>query len=84
MVPDSLPQVVLYAKEGCGLCEKARAVLLAQQERTPFDLIDVDIMSSDELLKEYGIRIPVVDIDGREEFEVVVDPQVLERRLAGR
>jgi len=79
-----LARVVLYSKDGCGLCDEARVVLVAQQERTPFELVEVDIESSDELLKEYGIRIPVVDVDGREEFEVTVDARALERLLADR
>lgn len=66
--------VRLYTKAGCGLCREALAVLEAQRARTAFELVQIDIESSEELLKEYGIRIPVVEIDGEEAFEVTVDP----------
>ena len=43
-----------------------------------FDLHEVDIETSDALLGEYGLRIPVVVIDGQEAFEYAVDPVELE------
>lgn len=67
-------RVVLYSRPGCHLCDGARAVILAQQGRTPFEFVEVDIDHDDELTKEYGIRIPVVEVDGTERFEIVVDP----------
>ena len=66
--------VVLYSRPGCHLCDEARAVLLAERERTLFDLDEIDIESSDELLRDYGERIPVVVVDGEEAFEYTVDP----------
>jgi len=67
-------QVVLYSRAGCHLCDDARAVLLAERARSPFDLEEVDIETSDDLLREYGVRVPVVAIDGVETFEYTVDP----------
>lgn len=75
--------VTLYSRPGCGLCDIAREVLVAEQARTPFELIDIDIETSDDLEREYGIRIPVVDLDGEEVFEIAVDPEELARLLAG-
>jgi hypothetical protein len=72
-------QVVLYSRPGCHLCDVARDVLLAERARTPFDLEDVSIEGDDELELEYGIRIPVVEIDGAEVFEVEVDTAELRR-----
>ena len=40
-------------------------MLLDERERTPFELDEIDIETSDELVREYGLRIPVVVIDGR-------------------
>ena len=74
-------QVVLYTRPGCHLCDDARAVLLEARARTPFDLREVDIESSDSLLREFGVRIPVVVIDGSEAFEYTVDPGELEASL---
>jgi glutaredoxin len=70
-------RVVLYARAGCHLCDAARDVLLAERSRTPFELVEVDVAGDDRLELEYGIRIPVVEIDGRERFEYQVDPAEL-------
>jgi glutaredoxin len=67
-------QVTLYSRVGCHLCDEARAVLLAERDRTPFELVEVDIETSDALVAEYGVRIPVVALDGVEVFEYTVDP----------
>ena len=66
--------VVLYSRPACGLCDRARAVLETQRARTPFDLREIDISGDDDLELEFGMRIPVVLVDGRERFEVEVDP----------
>jgi glutaredoxin len=81
-----MPRVhaVLYSRPGCHLCDDARAVIEAQRFRTPFDLDEIDIETDDELVKEYGIRIPVVLIDGVERFEISVDPGELARLLSER
>jgi glutaredoxin len=75
--------VVLYSRSGCHLCDEARAVLEAERARTPFELEERDIESDDALVKEYGIRIPVVEVDGVERFEITVDPQALAQLVAG-
>ena len=67
-------RVVLYAREGCHLCETAREVILAERARIPFAFEEVDIESSEVLVREYGIRIPVVTVEGEERFEYEVDP----------
>jgi glutaredoxin len=65
--------ILMYARPGCGLCDEARRVILGQRERTPFAYQEVDISGDDALELQYGIRIPVVLIDGEERFEVRVD-----------
>jgi glutaredoxin len=70
-------RVVLYSRAGCHLCDAARDVLLAERSRTPFEMQEVDVAGDDHLEREYGIRIPVVEIDGRERFEYEVDPAEL-------
>ena len=74
-------RVVLYSRPGCHLCDVARGVLMAERERTPFDLGEISIEGDDELELAYGIRIPVVEIDGREVFEIEVDRAELTRLL---
>lgn len=70
-------RVVLYSRAACHLCDTARDVLLAERSRSPFELVEVDVAGDDLLEREYGIRIPVVEIDGRERFEYEVDPAEL-------
>jgi len=69
--------VVLYAREGCRLCDEARAVIERVRASVAFAFEEVDIERDDDLLRDYGIRIPVVEVDGRELFEISVDPDVL-------
>jgi glutaredoxin len=76
-----MKRVVLYTREGCGLCETAKQVLLSERERTPFELAEIDVEGNDELELEYGIRIPVVLVDGVELFEIVVDPDAFASAL---
>ena len=73
--------VVLYGRDGCCLCDDAREILLRVRERRPFVLEDRDIDQDEELLRAYLERIPVVTIDGVEQFELFVDESELERRL---
>jgi glutaredoxin len=75
--------VVLYTRSGCGLCDRAREILEAQRIRTPFELEEIDIESDDALELDYGVRIPVVTVDGVERFEVEVDPAELATLLEG-
>ena len=63
----------MYARPGCGLCDEAREVIMAVRARTSFEYREVDVTGDDSLELEYGIRIPVVLVDGRELFEVRVD-----------
>lgn len=73
--------VVLYSRPGCGLCDEARVVIEVERARTPFDLEEVDVSTDDALELEYGIRIPVVLVDGRELFEIRVDPAAFARAV---
>ncbi len=74
--------VVLYGREGCCLCDDARALLMRVRADQPFHLTERDIDRDDELLRRYLERIPVVTIDGAEAFELGVDESELRRRLA--
>lgn len=66
--------MTLYGRAACHLCDEMRAVIVAERERTPLDLDEVDIDTDDALVAEYGLRIPVVLVDGEELAEVALDP----------
>lgn len=78
------PTVVLYARPGCGLCRRAREDLERERRRSAFELVEVDVSADEELERAYGIRIPVVCLDGEELFEIEVDRKVLRRALRAR
>jgi hypothetical protein len=75
------PEVVLYGRDGCCLCDDARAILERVRTRRDFTLVERDIDTDETLLRAYLERIPVVAIDGVEVFELFVDEAELERRL---
>lgn len=75
-------RVVLYSRPGCHLCDVAREAILSLRERLEFEFDEVDIEADEELELEYGIRIPVVDVDGEEAFEVTVDAERLARLVS--
>ena len=73
--------VTLYGREGCHLCDEARAALLRIAAEHPFSLVEVDIEADDELFKRYLERIPVIALDGVELFDFYVDEEALVARL---
>jgi glutaredoxin len=76
-----MTDVVLYTRRGCCLCDDARQALERVRRKHPFALHECDIEQDDALLRRYLERIPVVDIDGVEAFELFVDEPELERLL---
>ena len=73
--------VVLYGSPECHLCDEARAVLEAARAGINFELVERDITRDDDLHRRYLERIPVVEIDGEEAFELFVDAAELRQRL---
>ena len=76
-----MPEVTLYGKAGCCLCDEAGAVVRAVQAEKRFELREVDVSLDPELNRLYGERIPVLAIDGDEAFEYRVDASELRKRL---
>lgn len=75
--------MVLYSRPGCHLCDEAREVIVAVRERVAFDLEEIDIDGSDELTREYGIRIPVVAVNGVEMWDYRVNRAEFEAAIRG-
>jgi glutaredoxin len=74
--------LTLYGKPGCCLCDDARSTIDAARGGLDVELREVDVSLDPGLHAEYGERIPVVELDGEEVFELHVDPLEL-RRLLG-
>jgi glutaredoxin len=75
--------VTLYTRVGCHLCEEAERVLREQRAATPFRLELVDVDRDPELTRRYGVRVPVVAVDGVELFEYEVPVDLLRAELGG-
>jgi hypothetical protein len=75
--------VVLYGAPECHLCDDAREVIERVRADAGFELVERDITADDALHRRYLERIPVVEVDGREAFELFVDEGEL-RRMLGR
>jgi glutaredoxin len=73
--------VTLYGKAGCCLCDEARAEIETVRERRSFELREVDVSIDPVLNRRFGERIPVVEIDGEEAFELGVSAAELDERL---
>jgi hypothetical protein len=74
--------VVLYHAEGCHLCERARATLVALSSECDFELREVDIAGEPTLETAYRAWLPVVEIDGERAFTYFVDEAAFRRRIA--
>lgn len=53
-------KIYLYSTLGCHLCEQAKVILWPLLLKYQFRLLEVDISSSDEMIEQYGTRIPVL------------------------
>ncbi len=76
----STPEVTLYGKPGCHLCESAEATLAQLGKRYPHRLRVRDITADPALFDRYGQRIPVVMVGGTE-YDAPLTPALLERAL---
>jgi glutaredoxin len=76
--------VTLYTRVGCHLCERAEQVVRAEQEVIPFKLGTVDVDGDPELTRRYGVRVPVLAVDGVELFEYEVPVDLLRACLSER
>ena len=65
-------RVVLYGKAGCCLCEDAKTTVDYVRQTRAFDLQHVDVSLDPVLNARYGERIPVVEVNGEDAFELGV------------
>jgi hypothetical protein len=80
-MPD--PHVVrMYSRRACHLCDDARSVIESEARRTPFRFEELFVDGDHDLERDYGLRVPVVVVDGTEAFEYRVDPLRLQRLVA--
>ncbi|MFN8151281.1 MAG: glutaredoxin family protein [Solirubrobacterales bacterium] len=78
----ALPEVTLYGRTGCHLCDEARASLLRMRDRgVGFDLLEVDIEGDEDLHRRMLESIPVVEVDGTTACELIFDEGAVMARI---
>jgi glutaredoxin len=81
--------VMLLTRDGCSMCETARRRLVDLATELGFELSTTDVdaeaaAGNPALRAEFGDRLPVVLLDGREHSYWEVDESRLRNDLAGR
>lgn len=81
-----LPDLILYHRAGCHLCDDTRAtlgLLLTDREARGLpvpEILDRDIDSDEEWHRRYAFTVPVVALGDRE-LELATSPAALRRLL---
>lgn len=78
----TLHQIQLLVREGCHLCEAARATVAEVTGRLNFEFSEIDIDQHPELLAKHHEEVPVLLIDGQVRDFWTIDAQRLERLLS--
>ena len=59
-------RLALITRPGCHLCDDAKAALDRVVAATGDKWVELDVTGDEELEREYGDRLPVVMLDGKE------------------
>lgn len=82
------PEVVVYTRAGCGLCRRAEQMVAREARRARVTHVDVD--TDPDLTRDFGVRVPVIAVDGTEVAELELAAGTVRRavraarRLRGR
>lgn len=74
-------ELILFTKEGCGLCDEVKAELSQLAGDYPHKLTEIDINSDRTIFERYHFIIPVVRI-GEVELQAPITAAQLESALA--
>ncbi|MEE6135413.1 glutaredoxin family protein [Mycobacterium sp. 050128] len=82
------PKVELLTRDGCTICERAHARLAELARELNFDLATTDVdaaaaAGNPGLRAEFGDRLPVILLDGREHSYWEIDEPRLRADLTG-
>lgn len=70
-----MPEVTIYSRSGCHLCEVAHQALEGLQSQADFSITQILIDGNSELIEKYGEQVPVIHIDGKPHDYFRVDPE---------
>lgn len=75
------PELVLYGRKECHLCEEMASALEPLSRELGFRVSWTDVDSDRALATRYGERVPVLSLAGREICEYFLDEAALRARL---
>ena len=81
IVPEPGFVVTLYTRQGCTLCEAARAFLVGKKTEYDFDVWEIDVDQDAAANARYSDWVPVATIGDEELFRLAPDYPRLESRL---
>jgi len=76
-----MPEVILYSRPHCGLCDEAMSALRPLAARLAFTLVERNVDEDPRTRVQYGDVIPVVEVDGSPLVTAPFDPAELEDLL---
>ncbi len=78
-----MPRLTLITRPGCHLCDVAKQAMDRIAADTGEQWQEINVESERELEAEYGDRVPVILLDGKEHGYWRVEEDRLRRDLAG-
>ena len=76
------PQVTLYTRTRCCLCDDAKQVISSARHHADFDYTEIDIDADPDLVRLYDHEVPVITIDRRKAFKYRVNMNEFLKKLA--
>jgi len=73
----------VYSRQGCHLCEDLLAQLIQLQQAHDFNITEVDVDSSPQLIEQYGSQVPVVTCDDQQLCHYFLDQAAVMQVLTG-
>jgi glutaredoxin len=76
------PQLTLYTRKDCCLCDDMKEVIRRVSAGIPLVLNEIDVDSAPELRERFGGEVPVLFIAGRKAFKYAVTQRELQECLS--
>ena len=78
------PEVILYSRKGCHLCDVVKHSLTRLSGSAEFSWQEIDIDADPNLFSRFNEEVPVVFINGHKAFKYQMDEREFLRKLASR
>ncbi len=78
-----MSRLTVYSREGCTLCDELLAELAPWADAQGAVVAVFDVDAEPLLQRRYGLRVPVLLVDGERVCEGHLDQRALERAWAG-